>query len=606
MRIRHLPDTLINQIAAGEVIERPAAAIKELVENSIDAGATQIDIDIRDGGKSYMSVSDNGFGMSREELVACLDRHATSKLPHDDLLQINNLGFRGEALPSIASVSKMRIATFSEEKKNSWQIVAEGGNKQPPQPSAHPHGTKIDIRDLFYATPARLKFLKTDRIENMAIKDVVTRLAMASPDIGFTLSLDGRKTLQLKCGTEEERLGHLLGRDFPENAMPIKAIRDNIHIEGMSSLPTFNKGNGLSQYLFVNGRAVKDRLLLGALKGAYRDVLARDRYPVSALFLTLPAEDVDVNVHPAKAEVRFREAAHIRGLLVSTIRHALLEHGGRATSSTGISLGRYAAHNQNNTAISGNIPLPLSRGTHAAVPRQFIQSNHSFAEHVQSDYSANIFIAPSAKVENIPSVSSQEVTDSKTFLGAARAQIHENYIIAQTQDGMVLIDQHAAHERLVYEKLKQQFSEKTITSQGLLTPEIIELDSLKIEHILEHKDYFTTYGLELEPFGTEALSISSIPALLGKNIDIKRLIMDICDELEEKGNSQLLEEKLLVILSRRACHGSIRSGRRMNAEEMNHLLREMEKTPLSGQCNHGRPTYIKLSLDDIEKLFKRR
>lgn len=606
MRIRHLPETLINQIAAGEVIERPAAAIKELVENSIDADATQIDIDIRDGGKTYMSVSDNGHGMSQDELVACLDRHATSKLPDNDLLHINHLGFRGEALPSIASVSKMKISTFSKEMSESWEISAEAGKKTSPQPSSHPAGTKIEVKDLFYATPARLKFLKTDRSENMAIKDIISRLAMACPDIGFSLHIDGRKTLNLSPDTQENRLGHLLGREFPENSMPVHAERENILIRGIASLPTFNKGNGLSQYLFVNGRAVRDRLLLGALKGAYSDVLARDRYPVAALFLTLPAEDVDVNVHPAKAEVRFREAAHIRGLLVSTIRHALLEYGGRASSAANINLGRYVSESKQGNSRPEYIPLPLSRGSQNAIPRQYAQKKQGLAERYETNYLPQNFSTPSARFEEMPLQDNHQQIEHTYPLGAARAQIHENYIITQSENGMVIIDQHAAHERLVYEKLKDQLKNKKIETQGLLTPEIIELSSEQIELLMEQSNYFEQYGMEIAPFSSEAISVSALPSLLGEKIDIKKLILDICDQLEESGVSELLEEKILEILSRRACHGSIRSGRRMTAEEMNYLLREMEKTPLSGQCNHGRPTYIKLSLDDIEKLFKRR
>ncbi len=605
MRIRHLPETLINRIAAGEVIERPAAAIKELVENSIDAGATHISVDIRDGGKTYICVQDNGCGMSREELEACLDRHATSKLPGDDLLDIRHLGFRGEALPSIASVSKVHISTRFAETGESWDISAEGGQKSPARPGARHSGTKIEVRDLFYATPARLKFLKTERSESMAIKDTITRLAMAAPQIGFTLTFDDRKSLHLQPETQTARLGHLLGRDFPDNAMPIRAERENVIIEGMASLPTYNKSNGLSQFLFVNGRAVKDRLLLGALKGAYSDVLARDRYPVVALFFTLPPTEVDVNVHPAKAEVRFRDAAHMRGLLVSTIRHALVEYGGRsAAGAHSISLSETAANDR--PPMSFN-PLPVGRGPSRAVPASYAsQGNRFLAENAKALYEPFPDISPSARAE--PSPVEETGTDAQTSypLGAARAQIHENYIIAQTDEGMVIIDQHAAHERLVYEKLKAQQAESRIASQGLLTPEIIELDEFQVQELLSHKDYFMTYGLEIESFGPNAIAVAAIPALLGTKINIRQLLLDISEEIEEHGVTQKLEEKIFAILSRTACHGSIRSGRRMTAEEMNHLLREMEKTPLSGQCNHGRPTYIKLSLNEIEKLFKRR
>ncbi|MCB9964423.1 MAG: DNA mismatch repair endonuclease MutL, partial [Rhodospirillales bacterium] len=417
MRIRHLPETLINQIAAGEVIERPAAVIKELVENSLDAGATQIDIDIQDGGKSYMSVSDNGYGMSAEELVYCLDRHATSKLPDDDLLNIRHLGFRGEALPSIASVSRMLIKSKSRETGEAWSISAEGGKKGIPVPDNHPQGTKIEIRDLFFATPARLKFLKTDRSESTAIKDIVLRLAMAAPEVGLTLNLDGKKILNMPPSALAERLGRLLGRDFPENAMTIEALREDLQITGLASLPTYNKGNGLAQYLFVNGRAVRDRLLLGALKGAYSDVLARDRYPVVALFITLPAEDVDVNVHPAKAEVRFRDAVRIRGTLVSAIRHALQEQAGRSAGSTGT---------QTLVKLAASSPQPF------APHKEFIPTSASqlysgmsalkikeLSESAQAFYQPLFTPTPSARSEPFPTIAVAEPSTTTHPLGAA-------------------------------------------------------------------------------------------------------------------------------------------------------------------------------------------
>ncbi len=603
MRIRYLPETLINQIAAGEVVERPSAALKELVENSIDAGAAQIQIDIQSGGKSLMVISDDGDGMSAQELTAAVDRHATSKLPDDDLLNIKNLGFRGEALASIAAVSRLKIQT-REKDGEAFEITVEAGRKSEIKPSSHPRGTRIEVRDLFYATPARLKFLKTERAEFMAIKDTIQRLAMAYPHVAFSLTHDGTKSLNLPVTLDPKaRLAAILGREFGENAIEIKAQREGFTLSGFAGLPTLHRGTAQYQYLFVNGRSVKDKLITGCVRAAYMDVLHRGRHPMVTLFLTVPSELVDVNVHPAKAEVRFQDPALVRGLIISALKHAIHEHGFE-TSST-VSMQALGAM-RSSYAPS----LPLSRGSTPAVPPSYYRGGSSapatygnLAEAQSMMYEPE----PTARYEQHVEAEPANNQEQQSYpLGAARAQIHENYIVAQTPEGMVLVDQHAAHERLVYERFKAQVAESGVEKQGLLTPEIIEMDEDSISNILNHQSVFAKLGLELEPFGQGALSVQSIPALLGGKADIKKLIHDIADDIAEHGNADMLEEKLNEILSTMACHGSVRSGRRMNGDEMNALLREMEKTPLSGQCNHGRPTYIHLSLKEIEKLFGRR
>ncbi len=609
MRIRHLPETLVNQIAAGEVLERPAAAVKELCENAIDAGARKIDIDIREGGKAAIVISDDGHGMNAQELDAAMDRHATSKLPDDDLLNIQFMGFRGEALPSIGAVSRLKISTRDADGGEAWDIHVEGGKKSEVAPSSHPKGTKIEVRDLFYATPARLKFQKSERAEFMAIKDMVTRLSMAHFDITFSLTHDGKQALHYPAVLEPQaRLAAILGRDFGDNAMSIDAEREGLKLAGFAGLPTYHRGSAQHQYLFVNGRPVKDKLLHGCVRAAYADVLARDRHPVLALFLDVPATQVDVNVHPAKAEVRFRDPAMVRGLIISALKHAIAENGFQSSSAVADdAIGRLARTIHN--------PLPLHRGSSAPVPRSYIQSNYSgaglaeathLAHAPQMDWGADI--APSARAEEMPVAhTSPEPEEQQHFpLGAARAQIHENYIIAQTPEGITIIDQHAAHERLVYERFKAQMAENGVERQGLLTPEIVSLSEDEAERVLEHADALAQLGLEIEPFGAGSVAVQSVPALLGQRANIGQMIRDLADELAERGTAQGIEERLNHILSTMACHGSVRSGRRMNADEMNALLRQMEATPLSGQCNHGRPTYISLKLDDIEKLFGRK
>ncbi len=596
MRIRHLPDTLVNQIAAGEVIERPAAAVKELAENAVDAGADRIEIELRAGGKSLIRIRDNGSGMSRDELTAALDRHATSKLPDDDLIHINHLGFRGEALPAIGAVSRMTVKTSMNGE--AWQVAVEGGKKGVPAPCAHPQGTQIDVRDLFYATPARLKFLKSDRAEYMAVKDSIMRLAMAFPGIAFTLSHDGKTALKLAPGSRKDRLAAIIGGDFAENALAIEAEREGVHLTGYAALPTFNRGTAQYQYLFVNGRPVRDKLLFGALRGAYADLLAGGRHPVAALFLTLDPAAVDVNVHPAKAEVRFRDPGLVRGLIVSALKHTLHENG----QQTATTVSQQALGALRPQPHSGGPSLPLSRaGTYNSPAPAY---NHSgLAEKIHDSYAPFPGLAPAARAEAIDE--HEPVTDDHP-LGAARAQIHENYIIAQSANGLVIVDQHAAHERLVYERFKAQMAAQGVARQGLLTPEIVEMQEDEAARLLGCREELAMLGLELDTFGACAVAVRALPAILGEKVDIQKLVRDLADELAEHDTADGLGEAINHVLSTMACHGSVRSGRRLNAAEMNALLRQMEQTPALGQCNHGRPTWVKLDLKDIEKLFGRR
>ena len=602
MRIRQLPETLVNQIAAGEVIERPAAALKELVENAIDAGASKITIDTRDGGKSLIRVSDNGIGMTREELVLAMSRHATSKLPDDNLDHICTLGFRGEALPSIGAVSRLSIAsrarTENQAQNQAWEITVEGGRMGDPIPSAHPEGTRVEVRDLFYATPARLKFMKGDRAEYTALKDIVIRLAMAFPAIEFRLSHNNIQSLHYPAithGDEDERRRQrfeaVLGAEFGENSLPLRAERDGAVLSGRVGLPTYSRGTAQFQYLFVNGRPVRDRMMNAALRAAYMDVLAGDRHAVAALFLDLPPEDVDINVHPAKTEVRFRDGAAMRGLIVGGVRH-VLHRDVRHTATTlaeGLGQATQAVYHQ---------PQFYS-------PTYNMAHTQGMAEAVQNPYRP--FAAPpsaqQAETAPIPVQDNQPGDDYP--LGAARAQIHENYIIAQTADGMVIVDQHAAHERLVYEQLKADMASGAVPSQGLLVPEIVSLTDTQAAALLERAAMFETLGLVIEPFGPDAISVRGVPALLSGRANVQILIRALVDELIEEDSATGLEARINAVLSTMACHGSVRSGRRMNADEMNALLRRMERTPNAAQCNHGRPTSIRLSLKDIERLFGR-
>jgi DNA mismatch repair protein MutL len=622
--LRRLPDGLINRIAAGEVVERPASAVKELVENSLDARAGQIDVTLRDGGRALILVADDGHGMDADELGLAIDRHCTSKLAGDDLVNIASLGFRGEALPSIGAVSRLTLASRPAGGAEAWQVRVEGGAAGPVEPARLKAGTRVEVRDLFYATPARLKFLKLPKTELAHVQDTLQRLAMAHPYVGFTLADGDRQVLRYApaqaadpAEARLERLSQVMGPQFARNAIAIDAEREGLHLTGYAGLATLNKANAQSQFLFVNGRPVKDRLLQGALRGAYQDVLARDRHPMAALFLELPAAEVDVNVHPAKAEVRFREPGLVRGLIVSAIRHKLAEAGHRASGSVGDqALGAFHAEG---TASAGGqayayAPRPggSGSGTYGSGGRTYGQPQPAYAsagfQEAAEAYHAPLPAmdhAPSARAEGADRPAGETPAADDHPLGAARAQLHENYIVAQTERGLVLVDQHAAHERLVYERMKAALADRGVASQGLLIPEVVELEARAAERVAGRADELQRLGLSVEAFGGGALVVRAVPALLGE-VDVQGLIHDLADELEETDDTLTLEDRLHSVVSRMACHGSVRAGRRLNIDEMNALLRQMEATPKSGQCNHGRPTYIELGLADIEKLFGRR
>ena len=609
-RIRRLPNGLINKIAAGEVIERPASAVKELVENSIDAGATKIEIIMRNGGRTFISVTDNGCGMSKQDLVLAVERHATSKLPTDNLDSISTLGFRGEALPSIGAVSRLTIKTRSKDMDTGWSINVTGGDIEGVVPSSLKIGTQVEIRDLFYATPARLKFLKTDRTETGRTIEMIRRIAMVNPNISFTLN-DGTRTNIRFNGAQGNlpniqlsRIGEVLGRDFEENSLLIEAEREGFILTGYAGLPTLNKRTSSHQFLFVNGRPVQDKLLYGAVRAAYSDFLAHDRHPFVVLFLNAPGSTLDVNVHPAKSEVRFQEPGLVRGLIIGALKKALME-AGYQTSST-IS---NAALGILNKSISKISPTGVRSSGQSYKTREPSQNNYlpsSFANSEIAYGHLDLNSAPMARTDSPSHQSSESLNEIASFpLGAAQAQLHKNYIVAQTNEGLVIVDQHAAHERLVYEKMKMHLKEGGIKRQALLIPEVVDLENIKIQRILELKDDFARLGLILEKFGEGAILVREIPSILG-DINVKNLVLDIADELEEFGSSTILEDKLGHICGTIACHSSVRSGRTLRVEEMNALLREMEATPHSGQCNHGRPTYVELKLSDIEKLFGRR
>jgi DNA mismatch repair protein MutL len=606
MTIRRLPETLVNRIAAGEVVERPAAAVKELVENAIDAGATRIEVRLRNGGQSLILVDDDGCGMAPDEMELAIERHATSKLPDDRLDRIATLGFRGEALPSIGSVSRMTITSRPRGGDSGWAIAVEGGDKRVIGPAARAQGTRIEVRDLFYATPARLKFMKTPRTETQAVRDVLERLALARPDLGFVLVDEERTLLTLapESGDAEAarraRLAALLGDEVAANCLAIAETRDDLLIAGYAGLPTLNRATSREQYFFVNGRPVKDRQLSGALRGAYMDVLAHDRHPVVALFIEAPPEAVDVNVHPAKTEVRFRDGQAVRSLIVGSIKRAL-EAGAQRASSTVAAATldrlRSAAANAGNwggTRGSG----PISHTTAARyLPERPSVAARAFAEAAQAAFT--VIDTPSARAE--AAVDPTPVTHP---LGAARAQLHETYVIAQTVDGFVIVDQHAAHERLTYEKVKQQVADGGVTRQILLIPEVIELGPQRAGALLDAADALGECGIVVEPFGEGAVLVREAPAML-KAKEVVEMVRDLSEEFLADG-AAVVGRRLDQVCSSIACHGSVRAGRRLTIEEMNALLREMEATPLSGQCNHGRPTYVELKLGDIERLFGRR
>jgi len=600
--IRRLPESLVNRIAAGEVVERPASAVKELIENAIDAGAGVIDVRLADGGRGLIAVADDGAGMTAEEMTLAVERHATSKLPGDDLGHINFLGFRGEALPSIAAVSRLRLTSRARGADGAEVLAVDGGAVGSPAPAALAAGTRVEVRDLFYATPARLKFLKTSRTEVQAANDIVSQLAMAHPEIAFTVTVDDRRTVRFDAAPGARKDGRLarltavMGRDFADNAVAIEAERQGVALTGYVGVPTLNRGNPRLQFGFVNGRPVRDKLFAGAIRAGFQDLLARDRYPLVALFLEVDPAEVDVNVHPAKAEVRFRDPGLIRGLIVSAIRHALGEAGHRtATTIAGAALG--AARRE-----------PISPGLFArprppAAPPAMAEA---FAE-----YQAPLSQPSDARPEREPSApSASEETGAADDgaehpLGAACAQLHGTYVIAQTRDGIVIVDQHAAHERLVYERMKKALAHSGVPRQMLLIPEVAEVGADDRAALLAKADELAELGLVVEAFGPGAVIVREVPALLGQ-VNVQGLLRDLADDLAEFGASTRLKEHLDAVCSTMACHGSVRAGRRLAAGEMDALLREMEATPYSGQCNHGRPTWIELKLPDIERLFGRR
>ena len=588
--LRRLPSNLVNQIAAGEVVERPASAVKELVENAIDAGSRRIAVSLKEGGRTFLSVVDDGGGMPREELALAVERHCTSKLPADDLTDIRTLGFRGEALPSIASVSRFTITSRPASADSAWALAIDGGAKGEPKPAAHPAGTRVEVRDLFFATPARLKFLKEPRTESSHVADAMRRLAMAHPEISFRLESEERTLLDLPMAVSLlERLAAIMGREFANNALEIDANREGFRLTGFAGLPTLNRPTGQHQYLFVNGRPVRDKLLAGAVRGAYQDFLARDRHPMVSLFLEAPTELVDVNVHPAKTEVRFRDAGIVRGLIVGALRTALSAAGHRAgTPVADAALGAFRPHTGYSTA------LPMGRGYSSSIPRGLAEA-------------AMQFMAPLAEPSVRAEASVEPVNGNSVHypLGVARAQLHETYIVAQTDEGVVIVDQHAAHERLLHERLKNQLEAEGVKRQALLLPEVGDVGEDGARRLAQRAAERADMGLVLEPCGLGAVVVRETPALLGE-ADVQGLVRDLADELAEMGDHLSRKEKVEEVCGTLACHTSVRAGRRLTVEEMNALLRQMEATPHSGQCNHGRPTYVELKLADIERLFGRR
>ncbi len=614
MAIRQLPPNLINRIAAGEVVERPASVVKELVENAIDAGASRIDVTATGGGLQLIRVSDDGAGMSADDLALAVERHATSKLNDGDLSHVLTLGFRGEALPSIGAVARLGIASRAREAREAFRIEVEGGRKDPLKPVPRVSGTEVEVRDLFYATPARLKFMRSERAEAAAIADAVKRLAMAHPEIAFSLSNGERTTLRLEAcppGLLDHvltRLDRILGAEFVEDALPVSAARGGARVEGFAGLPTLHRPNGINIYLVVNGRPVRDRLIAGTVRAASGDLVPRGRYPMLALFLELPPDEVDVNVHPAKTELRFRDANGVCSLLIGAIREALAAAGHRATAS----LSQEALQRMGAPLASPAVsPLPPSgtRIYQSTRPR----GSAGLAAHAQAPLEQAGLEQAELEVVSSPSadmrgMAVEDVPVDNYPLGAARAQVQDTFIIAQTGDALVIVDQHAAHERLVYERLKRGFANGGVARQMLLIPEVVELDAASVGVLLGAADELERLGLVIESFGPQAVAVRETPSLLG-TCDAKGLLTDLAETLmdtEDGGGDRLLAERLDYVLSTMACHGSVRAGRRLSPDEMNALLRDMEKTPFSGQCNHGRPTYVELKLIDIEKLFQRR
>lgn len=624
--VRRLEPLLIDRIAAGEVIERPAAAIKELVENALDAGARAIEVVVEGGGKRLIRVTDDGRGMSAQDLELAVERHATSKLPDGDLFDIRTLGFRGEALPSIGAVARLSIATRNGDDPNGWSIVVDGGQKEAVRPAPAARGTRIEVTDLFAATPARLKFLKTDRAEAQAVAETVKRLALAHPDVRFTVAGDHLTTIDLPAEGDDNaallrRLTRLLGNDFGPNALPIDAEREGVMLSGFASLPTYHRGTAAYVHATVNGRPVRDKLVFGAVRAAYMDFLPADRHPALLLRIDCDPRLVDVNVHPAKSEVRFRDPGLVRGLIVGALKHAIAGAGHLASSTGGtrtLAALRQPADRTPDLRIHSGVaeyapppgrdrmPAAFSgwQAPDASPPVQAPSGAFGgFAEDPPAPFRhAPSFAPPAADAR--ASEAPVAAADEARPLGAARAQVHENYIISQTTDGVVIVDQHAAHERLVYERLKRERAATGIARQLMLIPEVVELDPSEADRLLAHAEVLASLGLVVEGFGPGAVAVQEVPGALAGG-DIRGLVRDVADTLTEWGDARALEERLDHVLATMACHGSVRAGRRLRPDEMNALLREMEATPFSGQCNHGRPTYVELKLSDIERLFGR-
>ena len=602
MPVRQLSEAIVNRIAAGEVVERPASVVKELVENALDAGARRIDILTDGGGRRLIRVTDDGEGMGRADLELSVERHATSKLRDDDLLSIRTLGFRGEALPSIGAAARLTITTRHAGESHAWSITVDAGKKSDVKPAALGQGTTVEVRDLFYATPARLKFLKTDRSEAEAVREAVRRLAMSRPDVAFTLAGEERAPMTWGAaagGDELARLGDVLGTDFRANAVAINAEREGVQVTGFAGLPTLSRANSLGQYLFINGRPVRDKLLFGAVRAAYADYLSRDRHPLLALFVSLDPREVDVNVHPAKTEVRFRDGALVRGLIVRALKDALMREGQRAATTVGgatIATFRPAAA----AARRGSYDWRRSQARPAGFGPIRGAAAVGLAEAAQAGFDVGDPAADAAIASFEPAADQIDRP-----LGAARAQLHETYIVAQTRDGLVIVDQHAAHERIVYERMKAAIDKSGVARQILLIPEIVELDEADAGRLSARAEELARFGLVIEAFGPGAVAVRETPSMLGE-VDVRGLIGDLAEHMAEWDDSLPLERRLMHVSSTMACHGSVRAGRRLKPAEMNALLREMEAVPNSGQCNHGRPTYVELKLTDIERLFGRR
>ena len=608
MPVRQLPEQVVNRIAAGEVVERPASVVKELVENAIDAGASRIDIFTDGGGRRRIGITDDGSGMTHADLALSVDRHATSKLDDEDLLRIRTLGFRGEALPSIGAVAKLGITTRHASEPHAWSLGVEGGVKSGIMPAALSQGTRVEVSDLFYATPARLKFLKTDRTEAEAIREVVRRLAMARPDIAFTVAGEERLPVTWAAALPGAagrltRLGDILGADFRGCAIEVRSEREGVTVEGFAAAPSLTRANALGQYLFVNGRPVRDKLILGAVRAAYSDYLPRDRHPVVALFVTTDPQEVDANVHPAKTEVRFRNAGLVRALIVHALKEGLAREGKRTAANSGDAV--IASFHQSFAPRANwdwrRSPAYPAGSMPSVAPRAAFDGSAAtaFAEPEQAAFDVG---TPTADVrfEGPPSA---DLLDRP--LGAARTQIHETYIVSQTRDGLIVVDQHAAHERIVYEKLKASLAQNGVQRQILLIPDIVELDEATVERLIARTEELASFGLAIESFGPGAVAVRETPSLLGR-ANAGSLLRDLAEHMAEWDEALPLERRLMHVAATMACHGSVRAGRILKPEEMNALLREMEDTPNSGQCNHGRPTYVELKLADIEKLFGRR